>query len=129
MKLVSRILVLAALMVIPAVAQSAGTLKKQLKDKETAAGADVDQMIDVAEWAKEQGLVRDRRRILQKVLEIDPDNARANELLGFVSYEGKWVTKSEAEKMRSEALETEMKAKGFVQAQNWYQNFGTITME
>lgn len=96
-------------------AQSVAALKKELRDREVAAKKDVDQLLDLADWAKEKGLVSDRRRILNDVLKIDPDNARAHDMLGFVQYDGEWVTKSKAEMLRRKALEDEMKAKGYVE--------------
>lgn len=100
----------------PAVtAQSVAALKRELRQKEAAAKNDVEGLLDLAEWAKEKGLATDRRRLLNAVLKIDPENERAHEMLGFVKYDGEWVTKSKAEMLRRKALDEEMKAKGYVE--------------
>lgn len=100
----------------PAVtAQSVATLKKELRQKEVAAKKDVDALLDLADWAKDKGLVSDRRRILNAILKIDPENDRAHDMLGFVKYEGEWVTKSKAQMLHRKAVEAEMKEKGYVE--------------
>ncbi|MFO1054171.1 MAG: hypothetical protein U1F36_18290 [Planctomycetota bacterium] len=100
--------------VTPLTAQTLAQLKKELKDKETAAKSEPAAMVEVAAWAKDKGLVRDSQRILQAVLKIDKDNEAANDMLGFVKWQGEWVTKQKADALRKKAVEDEMKAKGFV---------------
>jgi hypothetical protein len=96
-------------------AQSVAALKKELRAKEADAKKDVGAMLGIAEWAGEKGLVSDRRRILNAILKLDPENEKAHEMLGFVKYEGEWVTKAKAEMAIRKALEAEMKAKGMVE--------------
>ncbi len=98
-----------------ATAQSASALKRELRQMEKDAGKDVTALLEVAEWAKEKGLVADRRRILNDIIKQDPDNGPAHEALGFVKYEGEWMTKSKAEGLREKALAAEMKAKGLIE--------------
>lgn len=102
------------LLTVPLTAQSLAQLKKELKTKEDAAKSDPTALVEAAAWAKEKGMVTEMRRILQAVVKIDPDNETANEMLGFVKWEGAWVAKAKADSLRKKALEDEMKAKGFV---------------
>lgn len=107
-------LLIGLLLIAPLSAQSLAQLKKELKAKEDAAKSDVTALVECAAWAKEKGMVSDMRRILQSVLKADKDNAPANEMLGFVKWEGEWVTKAKADSLRKKKTEEEMKAKGFV---------------
>lgn len=109
---------LLSLISAPITAQSLTELKKQLREKETAAGKDPGALVEVASWAKEKGLVRDMQRILQAVLKLDKDNEKANGLLGFVKHEGEWMPKAKAEAAIKKALAEEMKAKGMIQVED-----------
>ena len=113
LSIVTGLLLIAA----PLHAQTLSQLKKELKAKEVAAKTDPEGLVDAAAWAKEKGLVRDAQRILQAVLRLDKDNEAANEMLGFVRWEGEWVTKAKAETLQKRALEVAMKAKGFVEVE------------
>lgn len=99
----------------PVTAQSVSALKKELREREAAAKGDVDALVDLADWARQKGLATDRHRILNAVLKLDPDNQRANEMLGLVRYDGKWMTKAKAELLQRKALDAEMKSKGYVE--------------
>ena len=99
----------------PVAAQSVASLKRELREKESAARGDADALVEVALWAEEKGLVSDRRRILNNVLKLAPDHEKAHDLLGFVKFDGEWMTKSKAEALAKKAREAEMKEKGFVE--------------
>jgi hypothetical protein len=88
--------------------------KKTLKQMEQAAGTDLDQLFQAAVWAKEHGLLNDRRRILQSIIKKDPDHKLAREALGFVEYDGEWMTASKAKVLREREKRKEMEAKGLV---------------
>ncbi|MBI5852579.1 MAG: hypothetical protein HZB39_16320 [Planctomycetes bacterium] len=116
MKLVQ--LLVGLVLLAPLSAQSLAQLKKELKVKEDAAKNNAPALVEAAAWAKEKGMLSDMRRILTAVLKVDKDNAAANEMLGFVKWEGEWITKAKADALRKKAIEEEMKAKGFVQVED-----------
>jgi len=60
------------------------------------------EIFELAEWAREQGLVRYVNGLLQRTIEADADHADARRLLGFVRYEGRWVSASERQAVRQE---------------------------
>ena len=49
-------------------------------------------LFGLATWAQEEGLIRYVNPLLTRTIEIDPDHREARTLLGFVSYEGQWMT-------------------------------------
>lgn len=56
-------------------------------------------------WAAEQGLSAQSRQAYQNVLTIQPNDAQARQALGYVQYQGRWVTEEES-----------YKAQGYVKA-------------
>jgi hypothetical protein len=47
-------------------------------------------------WASQQGLSAQSQTAYKKVLAIDPNDAQANEAMGLVQLNGKWVTEEES---------------------------------
>ncbi len=98
-----------------AAGQSAKKLKKELKTREAAtAKNDADGYVEIAKWAKQKGLLKDSKRLLQKALKVDPDHAAANTALGMVKFDGKWLPKAKAEILQKRAFDASMKKKGLV---------------
>jgi len=62
---------------------------------------DADALVDLADWAADQGLATDAKRILRLAVKTDPDNARAREGLGYAKYDGRWMTVREIERARA----------------------------
>jgi hypothetical protein len=106
-------LLLAAL----APAQGAAQLKQELKNKETAAKRDPDALFEAGQWASENGLSNDAKRIYQAVLKIKPDHEGANLAVGNSLFEGKWLAAKEAEALRKKADAAAYAAKGYVEVQ------------
>lgn len=100
---------------VPAVAQTAAQLQKELKAKEAAAKKDPEALFEVGKWAAEKSLAKESKRLLEAVLKIKPDHAGANEALGNELVEGKWLPAKEAEVLRKKAQAAEYAAKGFVE--------------
>ena len=76
--------------------------------------ANADALAGVAEWAKEQKM-RAWQHLAREVLKADPQNEKANTLLGHTKVGGRWYkSKSEADAARKTEIEAEMKAKGFI---------------
>jgi hypothetical protein len=54
-------------------------------------------LIEVADWASSQGLKDDANRVLRRVLDVDADNPRAREQLGYIKRNGKWTSSLDTE--------------------------------
>jgi hypothetical protein len=65
---------------------------------------DVSGWLELARWASSQGLGTQARTAYERVLAVDPENAAANQALGRVQLDGRWVSEEES-----------YKARGFVQ--------------
>lgn len=50
---------------------------------------------ELAKWARERGVSRYVRPLLQRTLELDPNHEWARRDLGFTRHEGKWLTADE----------------------------------
>jgi hypothetical protein len=53
----------------------------------------VDEQWRLAEWCAQRGLEKERREHLRRVVELDPQQARAWQALGYHEIDGKWVTR------------------------------------
>lgn len=47
----------------------------------------------LAEWCRENRLLRQRRTHLERIVELDPDHAKARRGLGYSRIQGRWVTR------------------------------------
>jgi hypothetical protein len=56
--------------------------------------------VALGDWASGRGLGTQARQAYEKALSAAPDNARANEALGRVQVEGRWVTEEEGYRSR-----------------------------
>jgi len=74
--------------------------KKIRSELDGLAPSDVSSRLALAERARGQGLDHVARRIYNQVVAIDSDNAEARRALGYVWYEGEWVTPAEKEANR-----------------------------
>jgi hypothetical protein len=59
--------------------------------------------LQMAQWCKEHDLPAQRKTHLERVLQLDPDQADARKILGYRRYKSEWMT-----------LDEEMTAKGYV---------------
>ena len=59
------------------------------------AGADIEKLVELAEWARLNRLATSRRKVFQTILKLDPEHKEARLELGYVKYNGKWVTLKE----------------------------------
>lgn len=67
------------------------------KRYENADKTNADSLIEVADWASGQGLKDDATRVLRRVIDLDRDNPRAREKLGYVKRNGKWTSSIDTE--------------------------------
>jgi len=58
-------------------------------------GAAAERFFALATWAGEQGLSRGRAEALKRALDLDPEHAGAREACGYVLKDGRWLTKAE----------------------------------
>ena len=55
---------------------------------------------DLGRWASQQGLPKQSGQAYQKVLDVVPDDPEARGALGFVLYDGRWMTEDESYESR-----------------------------
>ncbi len=60
----------------------------------------VDGHWQLSEWCREQDLKEQRETHLQRILELDPDHARARHALGYSQIGGQWVTREGIQRRR-----------------------------
>ena len=61
---------------------------------------DRDGWLELARWASRAGLGTQSKRAYQHVLKIDPNDPEANQAMGLVQVEGRWMTEDEAYRAR-----------------------------
>lgn len=89
---------------VESIKKEATKLHEYLDKYQTVKGSDNrDELYGFVVWAEGAGIVRDRDRLLRRVIEIDPEHEGARKRLGYHRHDGKWLTAAEL-----------MKAKGFV---------------
>jgi len=67
---------------------------------------DVKGWYDLGMWCKEQSLMKEARQCFRAAVKADPDHAPARRALGYVRYQGDWLTEKKYKKV---AAETEAK--------------------
>ncbi|MSR46947.1 MAG: hypothetical protein EXS13_07775 [Planctomycetes bacterium] len=73
---------------------------------------DANALFQVAQWAEQNALKTDSKRLLRDVIKINPDHAEARGLLGYEKFGEKWLTKREIDRERAKAEESSMAEKG-----------------
>lgn len=76
------------------------TVLHEYRDKADACAASKKALdfVELARWARQNGLTRFVRANLEKALELDPSNEFARRDLGYTLYKGKWMTEEEVRK-------------------------------
>src|SRR5262245_15175663 len=49
----------------------------------------------LAEWCRQNNLPQQRRNHLQRIVELDPNNSRARQLLGYQFINGEWISRDD----------------------------------
>ncbi len=90
--------------------------KDQLYEEmlENAGDRDTTALMKLVKWCKENRMSSKANKHLKQIIGLDPNHAEAREMLGYVKYEGGWVTKKEREKLAEEAEAKEKEAAGLV---------------
>jgi len=99
----SRLLLVCCSLASLGAAQKPDDAATQLATMETAAKNDVAALLRAANWAEEHGLPTEARRLLQRVLQLAPDDQTANAAVGNVRYEGRWMSPEKAEILKNRA--------------------------
>lgn len=55
----------------------------------------VDGQWEISEWCREHKLIEERKVHLERILELEPDNADARRILGYHKIDGRWVTQEQ----------------------------------
>lgn len=75
-----------------AIARRQSPAEREYDERMPAHGDTVEEQWRLAEWCREQGLRRQASVHLQRVVQLDPDDARAWRALGYVQLAGRWTT-------------------------------------
>lgn len=89
------------------------TIRDELKDRVKKAGADAKALLEIAVWAKAQGLQRDTKDVYEAALKADPENAEARAALGFVKHDGEWMLKKDLEVRAEKEKNARLKPLGY----------------
>mgnify|MGYP002623816553 CR=1 FL=1 len=100
---------------------------------------DVDSHWKLADWAIAHRLPDERKRVLERIIELAPDDEQAHDGLGHIRYKGEWttldakmrdqgyvlhkgkyITPQELELLEKSASEREMEREWFRQIRLWY---------
>lgn len=90
------------------------TPRQELAERRAAlADDDVAALFDLGIWAEEQSLAKEARALFEEVVALAPDHTFANEKLGHVRVDGRWLPPEEVDAYLGEKAE-QMAAKGYV---------------
>ena len=70
-----------------------------------AAGRDAEAHVRLALWCESRGMAAERTALLTRAVLLDPSNAKARGLLGFVKYDDKWLRPEEVTRAVEESPE------------------------
>gem|GEM_PF-3408060 len=76
---------------------------------------DTGELMELAEWCSENKLISKAKKHLKQIISLDTNHEVAREKLGYVKYEGKWVTKRTLDKLKREAEIAAKKDAGLVE--------------
>jgi hypothetical protein len=69
---------------------------------------------DLGLWCQEKKIKNEAKRCMKRAIELEPDHEGARTYLGFVRYEGEWMTPEERDAKVRAKEEADMAAQGFV---------------
>ena len=71
------------------------TAMDDFDDRRAVLDEDASSFARLGAWAERRGLRRQAREMFEKTVELDAENETARRALGFVRYDGKWLTREE----------------------------------
>ncbi|HTF89161.1 MAG TPA: hypothetical protein VK843_12180 [Planctomycetota bacterium] len=93
----------------------AGDPKAEYEKRKAEAQGSVEKLWKLYDWCEVSGLKSESRSTLRAILKIDTDDKKAHELLGHVSFEGKWYdNQKKLDEFKKKQLEEQAKASGKV---------------
>ena len=110
------LVVFAALLAPAAPGQTREENKQELAERETAA-TDPESLMELARWAGENELRTDYKRLLNKVIGLDPDHEEARQALGYVRHDGDWMLRAKRDLMVKKQREAAFEAQGLTKVQ------------
>jgi len=85
--------------------ETALTLDEIVQQALTNLGPDeTDQLLELADWCRDRDANTLANRVLETLVELDPENVEARHRLGFVRVGNRWATEDEARAARGEVL-------------------------
>jgi len=75
---------------------------------------DTKALYDLSVWCGEKRLKKERQKVLEMILDVDPEHEKANRGLGRVRYEGKWLTPADRDALVAAKRAETMRALGLV---------------
>lgn len=89
--------------------------KAEYEKRLAAAEGNAEKLWQLYEWCSANGLEKDGKNVLRKILKLDDTDRKAHELLGDVEYDGKWFpSEKKVEEYKKKKLEEEAKRSGKV---------------
>jgi hypothetical protein len=85
---------------------------KEMVDKTNP--KDPKQLMELVKWCKKNKKSSQAKRHLKQIVSLDSNHEEAREMLGYVKFEGRWVTKKQLNKLQEKASDAEKEAKGLV---------------
>ncbi len=89
-------------------------LREQLTYRAGLAKDSVKDLLALHVWAEKHGFQVELTDICNRILQLDPTNAKAHKLLGHVKVDGEWMTPEQKARRAAAAQAEAMRAKGLV---------------
>ena len=104
------------------VERSKSAFDEYAEKKKALAKDDAEGHYQLGLWCKENGLRNEAKAAFEAAVEIDPDHAGAREELGFVKYEGEWITVERRDEILAEIAKREGEILSNLKLGDRYQN-------
>lgn len=106
----------------PTLVQGTNPDLAEFEKRRKAADKDTDKLWDLYEWCTQKKLEKEGKNCLRRIVQINPDDEKAQKLLGNIAYDGKWFPsekkveeyKKEQAAKAAKEKEKEAKEKGLV---------------
>lgn len=100
---------------VKAVDKAAPPLRDQLAYRSEAAGSDPARLWELHAWARQAGFKDELRGVLERIVAVRPEDAKARKALGHEKVDGRWMSPEEKAAHAAGQEAAAMRAKGLVQ--------------